>query len=159
MMHLISAGATRTARAAIRRVHRNLCTRLCAGLASDDATLAQDFVAIVAAVEAGFRHEQAVLDRIGHASLRACIEDNAVFLRALHRAQPDVENGDVNLGRQVLSALHDVLLLRRVACDAALAAAASPVHGLSLRMRMRLARPAPWRGHRRDLHSRPLHRG
>jgi hypothetical protein len=133
---------SRTARAAVRRVHRTLCARLAATRFDSDAVLMTGFASVVAAVEAGLRHEEIILERMGHAGLQVCIEDNAVLLRALHRVLPQVEAGDTALGRDVLAALHDVLALRRLACDMALATLASPVHEGPPRQRTRLRRPA-----------------
>jgi len=71
-----------------------------------------------------------------------------VLLRALHRVLPRVEGGDAALGRDVLGALHDVLALRRLACDVALAALGSPVHQGPPKLRTRLRRPLPPAAHR-----------
>jgi hypothetical protein len=141
-MHRAPIAVSRTARAAVRRVHRRLCARLAEAALAPDAQLAIDFAAIVATVEAGLRHEETVLERLGHPGIQICIADNAVLLRALHRVLPHVEAGDGALGRDALGALHDVLSLRRLACDVALAAMASPVHAGSPRMRAHIRRPS-----------------
>ena len=110
--------------AALRHDRRQLCRRV-AGLASgpDDA-LVRGFGALVAAVEAGFRHEELLLETLGATRVHAQREDNAVVLCALHRVLPDVERGDCVLGRQVLAALAGVLDLHRLSADLALALAA-----------------------------------
>lgn len=153
VLSVTSHALSRTARAAvgraaIRRVHRMLCARLGAALDLDDAAFQSGFAGVVAAVEAGLRHEEAILDRLGQATVRDCIADNAVLLRALHRVLPLVEAGDTALGRDAIGALRDVLALRRLACDVALAAMASPVHNASLRLQAR----------RRVFATRRLHR-
>lgn len=135
------SSVSRTARAAVRRVHKHLCARLTAAAAAPDDELAREFACVVAAVEAGLRHEEIVLEQVKHPGIQVCIADNAVLLRALHRVLPAVEAGDAALGRDTLGALHDVLALRRLACDAALAAVASPVHTGSPRLRSGIRRP------------------
>ena len=54
-MHRTPHAVSRTARAAVRRVHRSLCARLSAAQAAADGALVQDFTHVVAAVEAGLR--------------------------------------------------------------------------------------------------------
>jgi hypothetical protein len=67
--------------------------------------------ALVAAVEAGFRHEEALLELLGDACLHPRLADHALVLCALHRTMVRVENGDVALGRQVANALDAILSL------------------------------------------------
>jgi hypothetical protein len=67
--------------------------------------------ALVAAVEAGFRHEEALLELLGDACLHPRLADHALVLCALHRTMVRVENGDVALGRQVANALDEILSL------------------------------------------------
>ena len=60
------------------------------------------------------------MEMLGYAHLREHIEENAVILRALHRALPAVDAGDCALGRQLVAALRDVLALHRLSADLAL---------------------------------------
>ena len=114
--------------AAIRHARKSLCHRLEQTAAESDEHFAQDFPAMVAAVEAGFRHEELLMETLGYERLREHREENAVILCALHRVMPQVEHGDLALGRQVLEALRDVLALHRLSSDLALAMAPQAQH-------------------------------
>lgn len=112
--------------AAIRHARRHLCARLadCADSAcTPDDCFVQAFPSIVTAVEAGFRHEELVMETVDYALLHEHRAENAVILAALHRAMPLVEDGDVALGRQLVEALHDLLSLHRLSTDLVLATA------------------------------------
>jgi hypothetical protein len=96
---------------ALRRCRRDLCARVAALRAQPDDAFVHDFPAVVTAVEAGFRHEETLLELLGDAGLHPRRADNAVILCALHRTLPQVEGGDIALGRQVADALDAVLTL------------------------------------------------
>jgi hypothetical protein len=115
-MHL--ASSTIAPLVALRRCRRELCTRVAALRAQPDDVFVRDFPAVVTAVEAGFRHEETLLELLGDAGLHPRRADHAVILCALHRTLPQVEGGDVALGRQVADALDAVLALP---CDTATA--------------------------------------
>ena len=97
------------ARAAQRRRRRPLLGQIGALCAATDAEFARCFPAAVAAVEARFRHEEALLERLGDACLHPRRADHAVILCALHRTASRVERGDLVLGRQVARALAALL--------------------------------------------------
>jgi len=97
--------------AALRTSRARLCARVAALQAQPDDVFVQDFPAVVAAVEADFRREEALLERLGDAALHPRRADYAVVLCALHRLLPQIEGGDVGLGRQVADALEAVLSL------------------------------------------------
>ena len=97
--------------AALRTNRARLCARVAALQAQPDDVFVQDFPALVAAVEADFRREEALLERLGDAALHPRRADYAVLLCALHRTLPQIEGGDVGLGRQVADALEAVLSL------------------------------------------------
>jgi hypothetical protein len=101
---LAACAALRTSRARLR-------ARVAALQAQPDEVFAQDFPAVVAAVEADFRSEEALLERLGDATLHPRRADYAVLLCALHRTLPQIEGGDIGLGRQVADALGAVLSL------------------------------------------------
>ena len=126
---------------ALRHRRRLLLGRAGALCAAADADFARHFPGFVAAVEAGFRHEELAMEMLGYARLREQREENAVILSALHRALPQVDAGDCALGRQLVAALRDVLALHRLSADLALSlsvpAAASSLAG---RARGRAAR-------------------
>lgn len=126
-------------RATLRHAHRVLASRIAALQATGDDAFPRAFADIVVAIEANFRHDEAILESVGHVDLHDSLEDNAVILGALHRVAPWVEGGNVELGRQVAAALGDVLTLRRLTCEAKLAAAAAPI---PYRMRHRWQQPS-----------------
>jgi hypothetical protein len=101
---LAACAALRTSRARLRAI-------VAALQAQPDEIFVQDFPAVVAAVEADFRREEALLERLGDAALHPRRADYAVLLCALHRTLPQIESGDVSLGRQVADALDAVLSL------------------------------------------------
>lgn len=97
--------------AALRTNRARLRARVAALQAQSDEVFVRDFPAVVAAVEADFRREEALLERLGDAALHPRPADYAVLLCALHRTLPQIESGDVSLGRQVADALDAVLSL------------------------------------------------
>jgi len=114
------ASHPRTLCAAIRHARRSLCNRLERMAGMPDEAFCQNFAMVVAEVEAGFRHEETAMEMLGYAHLREHREENAVILRALHRALPEVDAGDCALGRQLVAALRQVLALHRLSADLAL---------------------------------------
>jgi len=112
--------------AAIRHARRHLCARLAGSSDAEgmpDDCFVREFPHIVVAVEAGFRHEETVMESFDYERLYEHRAENAVILAALHRALPLVEDGDIALGRQLVAALHDLLSLHRLSTDLALATA------------------------------------
>lgn len=97
--------------AALRHRRKALRARTGALARVPDGDFARRFPALVAAVEAAFRHEEALLELLGDACLHPRRADHAVILCALHRTMARVEDGDVALGRQVTDALDAVLSL------------------------------------------------
>ncbi|MEH6434777.1 bacteriohemerythrin [Massilia sp. DD77] len=132
----IPFNSTRAICAAIRHARKHLCSRLLHAASAPDEGFVRAFPSLVAAVEAGFRHEEMAMEALGYASLHEHRAENATLLSALHRAASLVEAGDVALGRQVLAALRDLLSLHRLTTDLALAMAARPT-AARLRMRVR----------------------
>lgn len=126
--------------AALRHGRKTLCRRIGEIVSAPDDRVGDGFAALVAAVEAAFRHEELIMETLGYVHLHEHREENAVVLSALHHVLPDVERGDHMLGRQVLSALVDVLDLHRLSGEFALSVAARPA---GVRARGRAAR-ATW---------------
>jgi hypothetical protein len=112
--------------AALRHGRKMLCRRIAEIAAGPDEMLGDGFAALVAAVEAAFRHEELIMETLGYVRLHEHREENAVVLSALHRVLPDVERGDHMLGRQVLTALDEVLALHRLSGELALTVAVEP---------------------------------
>ena len=108
---------------ALRHGRKMLCRQIATLAAAPDEALAHGFAALVAAVEATFRHEELIMETLVYVHLHEHRAENAVVLSALHHVLPDVEQGDHALGRQVLAALDDVLGLHRLSADLALAVA------------------------------------
>ena len=123
--------------AALRHGRKTLCRRIGEIVSGPDEMVGHGFAALVAAVEAAFRHEELIMETLGYVHLHEHREENAVVLSALHRVLPDVEQGDHLLGRQVLSALADVLDLHRLSGELALTVAA---HSAEPRVRGHAAR-------------------
>lgn len=150
-MHPTARTNPRAIHVALRHMRDALCGRIRAMLAETDAGFIHRFPHLVAGIEAGFRHEQTILELRGDARARARREDNATILRALHRIAPQVELGNVDLGRQVAAALHQVLGAHGLTSDLA------PVpHPLPVAVRWRAhsrspSRPA-WSRHMRHRH-------
>ena len=110
--------------AAVRHARRRLCARLASALdpaGMPDAHFVREFPTLVALVEAGFRHEETMMELLDYQRLHDHLADNAVVLAALHRALPLVEDGDIVLGRRLVAALLDLLSLHRLCTDLALA--------------------------------------
>jgi hemerythrin len=122
---------------ALRHGRKMLCRQIATLATGPDDALARGFAAMVAAVEAAFRHEELIMETLGYVRLHEHRAENAVVLSALHRVLPDVEQGDGALGRQVLAALDEVLALHRLSADLALAVAPPQVEA---RARGRAAR-------------------
>lgn len=145
--------------AAIRHARRHLCARLAHsadGARTPDACFAREFPALVTAVEAGFRHEELAMESLDYARLHEHRAENAVILAALHRAMPLVEDGDIALGRQLVTALLDVLSLHRLSTDLALATVPRPPAGRpGGRVPRMLLRGAAQAGHRARIHQAP----
>lgn len=93
------------------RNRKILRRRVAALLAMPDAAFAEGFAAMVAAVEAGFRHEEVLLEVLGGTCPPPRLADHATLLCALHKVLSRVEGGDVKLGRDVAEALDAVLML------------------------------------------------
>ena len=109
--------------AAIRHARRRLCVRLACALdpaRTPDADFVREFPALVALVEAGFRHEETVMELLDYHRRHDHLADNAVVLAALHRALPLIEDGDIALGRRLVAALLELLSLHRISTDLAL---------------------------------------
>ena len=109
--------------AAMRHARRRLCMRLTCALdpvSTPDASFVREFPALIALVEAGFRHEETIMELLGYERRHDHLADNAIVLAALHRALPLVEEGDIALGRRLVAALLDLLSLHRISTDLAL---------------------------------------
>lgn len=98
-----------------------------------DEQFSAGFTDLIATIEASLRDEEAVMEALNYPALRSHREQHARALSALHHAQPQVEGGDIALGREALALLPKWLLLHRSTMDLALAAATRPAAGRSRR--------------------------
>lgn len=110
-----------------------------------DDRFADGFNDLIADLETSFRDEEAVMEALNYPALRSHREQHARALGALHHAQPQVEGGDIGLGRETLELLPKWLLLHRSTMDLALATAARPASARPRRLEAGWARPAPER--------------
>lgn len=88
-----------------------------------DEQFADAFNELVAELETSFRDEEAAMEALDYPALRSHREQHARALGALHHAQPQIEGGDIALGREALELLPKWLLLHRSTMDLALASA------------------------------------
>jgi hemerythrin-like metal-binding protein len=117
-----------------------------------DDQFADGFNELVADLEMSFRDEEAAMEALNYPALRSHREQHARALSALHHAQPQVEGGDIALGREALELLPKWLLLHRSTMDLALASASRPAAD-SARWHQGVAHA--WRAPQRA----PYHRG
>jgi hemerythrin len=134
--------------AALRHARRNLCNRVELTAGAPDQQFALDFPALVREIEAAFRREQLVMEMLGFPRLRDRLEEDAIVLSALHRVTPQVEQGDLALGREVVSSLRDLLDLHRLTADLALVMAIPSAASEHNWHPARPGRPMPLRRHR-----------
>jgi hemerythrin len=98
-----------------------------------DDQFADGFTALIADLEASFRDEESIMEALNYPALRSHREQHARALSALHHAQPQVEGGDIGLGREALELLPKWLLMHRSTMDLALASATRPAAGRARR--------------------------
>lgn len=89
-----------------------------------DDQFADGFTQLIAGLEASFRDEEAAMEALNYPALRSHREQHARALSVLHHVQPQVEGGDIAVGREALRLLPKWLLMHRSTMDLALAAAA-----------------------------------
>jgi hemerythrin len=123
--------------AALRHVNKALRTRLRNIQRSTDCEFAASFAGTVAAVEAGFRHEEAILESRNAPQLHERRAENAMILCSLHRISVRVEQGQTELGRQLAAALEDMLAPHRLSILKAWDDAAFPRHRSSRKRHLR----------------------
>jgi hemerythrin len=88
-----------------------------------DEQFAGAFNDLIAGLETSLRDEEAAMEALDYPALRSHREQHARALSALHHTQPQVEGGNVALGREALELLPKWLLLHRSTMDLALASA------------------------------------
>jgi hemerythrin-like metal-binding protein len=93
---------------------------------TSDDQFADGFNDLVANLETSFRDEESAMEALNYPALRSHREQHARALSALHHAQPQIEGGDIGLGREALELLPKWLLLHRSTMDLALASATRP---------------------------------
>lgn len=108
-----------------------------------DDQFADGFTELIAHLEASLRDEEAAMEALHYPALRSHREQHARALGALHHAQPQVEGGDIALGREALELLPKWLLLHRSTMDLALASATRAPAGRSRRRHAAVSFAAP----------------
>ncbi len=98
---------------ALAQARKRMAEPVNAAQRASDQGFPAAFTHLVAAVEAAFRHEEALLEGSGYAGVHEQRRDNALLLNALHHAAARVEGGDIGLGREVVAALPGLLSLHR----------------------------------------------
>lgn len=106
----------------MNEARREMSNRMARLSHTADDQFADGFTELIADIEASFRDEEAAMEALNYPALRNHREQHARALSALHHAQPQVEGGDVALGREALDLLPKWLLLHRSTMDLALAA-------------------------------------
>ena len=110
----------------MNEARRAMSTRMERLAHTSDDQFADGFTALIADIEASFRDEESIMEALNYPALRSHREQHARALSALHHAQPQVEGGDIGLGREALELLPKWLLLHRSTMDLALASATRP---------------------------------
>jgi hemerythrin len=113
----------------MNEARRSIATKMERLSHTADDQFADGFTALIADLEASFRDEESVMEALNYPALRSHREQHARALSALHHAQPQVEGGDVGLGREALELLPKWLLMHRSTMDLALASATRPPAG------------------------------
>lgn len=94
---------------------------------ADDDSFAARYIGLVASLELQLRDEEAALESINSRALRSHQEQHARVLAALHQAEPQIEQGNITLGREALALLDRWLPLERATIDMALLTALTPM--------------------------------
>lgn len=115
---------------ALTLARNHLLVQVRATAAEPDERFAAAFARLVAQIEAAFRQEEILMESAGAPGLHAQRQDNALLLSALHHALPQVEAGNLAVGREVVAALRDLLALHRFSGLRILAAAQRTVLAL-----------------------------
>lgn len=102
----------RPVRAALRHLHTELVFQIREIMKQPDAGFVHGFPSMVAAVEAGLRHEELLLELLGDRHLRERRAENAMILCSLHRVASRVERGDAETGRQIAAERKDAIPAR-----------------------------------------------
>jgi len=98
---------------ALRHTHTQLCRQIDALATQPEASFAAGWTDLVAGTETAFREEERVMEQVRYAGLAEHRAENACILSALHHVSPRVDDGDHDIGREVLSALAAILSSHR----------------------------------------------
>lgn len=132
-MEHIASSTSRALAAVLAEGRRAVAEHIEALSSASDECFADSYVHLVAALEQAFRAEELVMEAVNSRALRGHLEQHARALGALHQVMPQIEAGDIALGREALELLGRFLLMQRSTMDLALSAALAP----------RIARPRP----------------
>lgn len=109
----LSTQAPHTIVRAMSHARNALLLRVRASAQAPDAGFDAVFLHLVAAIEAAFRKEETLMEAIGFPGVHEQRRDNALLLNALHHAAPRIEAGELEVGREVLAVLPELLSLHR----------------------------------------------
>ena len=97
--------------------HQRFLAKFNAIAAAPDLEFALRFFAMTEEIESGFRQEEALMESADFYDITLHRQQHARLLRALHRAAPDVLNGDFNAARQTLRTLPKWFLFHLASMD------------------------------------------
>ncbi|HEX9172835.1 MAG TPA: hypothetical protein VF861_09240 [Telluria sp.] len=92
-----------------------------------DPCFAAGYIELVSSLELQLRAEEAALESLNSRALRSHQDKHAHVLAALHQSEPQVEEGNVALGREALALLDQWLPLQRASMDMAMLIARTPM--------------------------------
>ena len=94
---------------------------------ADDECFAAGYIELVSCLELQLRDEEAAIEAVNSRALHSHQEQHARVLAALNQAEPQIEQGNVTLGREALALLDRWLPLERASIDIALLTASTPM--------------------------------
>lgn len=106
--------ATALYSSALKRIRKRLRREIDQLAQGTDAQFIQGWDGLVAATEAAFRHEEALMELHGEARMGEYRVVTAHMLAALHHLTTQVEMGDTALARKALAALSLIVSYHRI---------------------------------------------
>ena len=94
---------------------------------ADDDGFAAGYIELVSCLELQLRDEEGVMESVNSRALHSHQEQHARVLAALNQAEPQIEQGNITLGREALALLDRWLPLERASIDMALLTALTPM--------------------------------
>jgi hemerythrin len=120
------AGVARGRTAAISVERARLARQIEQLASASDESFAAGYIELVSCLEHQMRNEEALMESINSRALRSHQEQHARVLGALHQTEPQIEEGNITLGRQALALLDQWLAAHRARLDLALLISLTP---------------------------------